>query len=75
VSAQSTPTDIPVAGPIALGSFVKLCGAALTGGEAKVLVQSGLVRVNSETETRRGHAVEPGDVVEVEGAAFRVTSV
>lgn len=72
--SASTPTDIPVEGPIALGAFVKLCGVALTGGEAKVLVQSGLVRVNGEIETRRGHAVSPGDVVEVEGAAFRVTT-
>jgi ribosome-associated protein len=69
-----TPTDIPVRGPIALGAFIKLCGAALTGGEAKVLVQSGLVRVNGEVETRRGHAVRPGDVVAVEGAQFRLVA-
>jgi ribosome-associated protein len=71
--SSRTPADIPVRGPIALGAFVKLCGAALTGGEAKVLVQSGLVRVNGEIEMRRGHAVRPGDVVEVESARFRVT--
>jgi ribosome-associated protein len=72
--SSRTPADIPVRGQIALGAFVKLSGAALTGGEAKVLVQSGLVRVNGDVETRRGHAVRPGDVVEVEGATFRLTA-
>jgi ribosome-associated protein len=36
-----------------------------SGGEAKVLVQSGEVRVNGEVETRRGRRLRAGDVVEV----------
>jgi ribosome-associated protein len=36
-----------------------------SGGEAKVLIQGGEVRVNGEVETRRGRKLQRGDVVEV----------
>ena len=36
-----------------------------SGGEAKVLVQTGEVRVNGEVETRRGRKLKEGDIVEV----------
>ena len=36
-----------------------------SGGEAKVLIQGGVVRVNGEVETRRGRKLQKGDVVEV----------
>jgi ribosome-associated protein len=68
------PIDIDVDGPLPLGAFLKLAGVAPTGGEAKLLVQSGLVRVNGAVETRRGHTLRIGDLVEVEGAAFRVAA-
>ena len=61
------PTPIAVDVPITLGQFVKLAGLAETGGDAKVLVVSGLVRVNGQIEKRRGHRLAPGDVVEVGG--------
>ena len=38
-----------------------------TGGEAKVLIQTGEVTVNGEVETRRGRKLQEGDVVEVLG--------
>jgi ribosome-associated protein len=57
-----------------LGAFLKLAGAAPTGGEAKVLIQNGEVRVNGATELRRGHDVAPGDIVAVGGAEYRVCS-
>jgi len=72
--SPGAPIDIPVHGPIALGAFVKLCGAAPTGGEAKMLVQTGLVRVNGEIETRRGHDVRADDLVEGAGTTYRVTA-
>ncbi len=58
-------TSIAVDLPITLGQFVKLAGLAETGGDAKSLVASGLVRVNNEVERRRGHRLAPGDIVEV----------
>jgi ribosome-associated protein len=72
--SAGVPTDIPVEGPLALGAFLKLAGVAPTGGEAKMLVQSGLVQVNGEIERRRGHDVAPGDVITVMGAVFRVAA-
>jgi ribosome-associated protein len=57
---------------IPLGAFLKLAGAAATGGAAKHVVQAGAVRVNGEVETRRGRKLRAGDRVEVAGGAFLV---
>lgn len=50
---------------ITLGQALKAANVAGTGGEAKVLIQAGEVRVNGEVETRRGRKLRRGDVVEV----------
>ena len=50
-----------------LGQALKASGLVGTGGEAKVLIQFEEVRVNGETETRRGRKLQPGDVIEIEG--------
>jgi ribosome-associated protein len=60
--------------PITLGQFVKAAGLADTGGDAKLLVTSGEVRVNGEVETRRGHKLSLLDVVETRGSAARVVA-
>jgi len=57
-----------------LGSFLKLAGAATTGGHAKLLVQDGEVSVNGEIDRRRGRTLRPGDVVAVGGEEYRVCS-
>ncbi len=38
-----------------------------SGGEAKIMIKEGLIKVNGEIETRRGRKLYPNDVVEVEG--------
>jgi ribosome-associated protein len=48
---------------IRLDQFLKLHGAADSGGHAKALVQSGKVKVNGEVDLRRGRKLRPGDVV------------
>ncbi len=58
---------------IDLQDFLKVAGLVLSGGEAKVLVQGGEVRVNGEVETRRRKKLRPGDVVELRGEALVVT--
>ena len=50
---------------ITLGQALKASNIVGSGGEAKVLIQGGEVRVNGEVETRRGRKLEEGDVVEV----------
>jgi ribosome-associated protein len=48
-----------------LGQALKVSNLVGSGGEAKVLIQSGEVRVNGEVEMRRGRKLKEGDVVEV----------
>ena len=50
---------------ITLGQALKAVNVVGTGGEAKVLIQAGEVRVNGEVETHRGRKLREGDVVEV----------
>jgi len=52
---------------IKLEQCLKLAQVVESGGQAKVLIQSGQVKVNSEVETRRGRKLHPGDTVEVDG--------
>jgi ribosome-associated protein len=59
---------------IRLGQFLKLADLIDTGGEAKILIASGDVTVNGETDTRRGRQLHPGDVVEVQGRSARVAA-
>ena len=53
-----------------LDQFLKLRGIADTGGQAKLLIQAGDVRVNGQIETRRRRKLVAGDLVEVGDAAF-----
>jgi ribosome-associated protein len=55
-----------------LGQALKAAGLVGTGGEAKVLIQGGEVRVNGEAETRRARKLRPGDVVEAGGERLEV---
>ena len=48
-----------------LGQALKASTLVGSGGEAKVVIQAGEVRVNGAVETRRGRKLEEGDVVEV----------
>ena len=48
-----------------LGQALKASDAVGSGGEAKVVIQGGEVRVNGEVETRRGRKLREGDLVEV----------
>ena len=57
---------------ITLGQALKASNVVGSGGEAKVLIQGGVVRVNGEVETRRGRKLKEGDVVEVGGERLEV---
>lgn len=54
---------------ITLGQALKAADLVGSGGEAKILIQEGLVTVNGEVETRRGRKLISGDVIEVEDMA------
>ena len=51
---------------INLTQVLKLSGLAETGGQAKLLIAEGLVRVNGEVETRKRRQMAIGDTVQVE---------
>lgn len=69
---SAVAVEVAVDEPITLGQFVKLAGLAATGGEAKQLVGAGRVRLNAQIETRRGHQLAGGDVVEADGRMAKV---
>lgn len=52
---------------ITLDQLLKHRNVVDSGGEAKMLIQAGHVRVNGEIETRRGRKLATGDRVEMEG--------
>jgi ribosome-associated protein len=58
---------------ITLNDALKLSGLAETGGQAKLLIQSGQVKVNGTVETRRKRRLHPGDSIEVGGEVFEVS--
>jgi ribosome-associated protein len=59
-------------GDIRLGQFLKLAGLVDSGAAVKPLLAYGQVRVNRETESRRGRQLKVGDVVTVEGRSVAV---
>ena len=60
---------------IRLDQFLKLCGLADTGGQAKLLIQAGEVVVNGELETRRKRQLKSSDVVSLEGTDYPVADM
>lgn len=55
---------------IRLDSALKFAGALSTGGQAKNVIQEGLVKVNGEVCTARGKKLRDGDKVEFEKFSF-----
>ena len=52
---------------IRLDSFLKLAGLVSTGGQAKILIAEGEVKVNGQVCLMRGKKLIDGDKVEFEG--------
>ena len=50
---------------IDLLKFLKATGIVATGGEAKAIVDEGLVKVNGQAESRRRRKLRPGDILDV----------
>lgn len=59
---------------IKLDSFLKLCGEASSGSEAKMAIISEKVKVNNEICTERGRKLYPGDKVKVRDEIYTVVS-
>lgn len=57
---------------IKLQDLMKFCGLVGTGGEAKIVIQNGEVKVNGEVCTMRGKKLREGDKVEFDGTEIIV---
>jgi ribosome-associated protein len=65
--------DLPIRGEsIRLGQALKLSGLAESGGQARALIEDGVVTVNAEVETRRGRQLRHGDVVALGDQTLRI---
>lgn len=57
---------------IKLGQALKAAGLVKSGAEAKGVIQSGMVKVNNQTETQRGKKLCDGDIVEYNGQIVKI---
>ena len=57
---------------IKLGQALKAAGLVESGVMAKELIVDGQVRVNGETDTRRGRKLYAGDIVTFNGEEIRI---
>ena len=58
-----------------LDHFLKLTAESDTGGQAKLMIQNGEVKVNGAVETRRRRKLVVGDIVEVGGKQLPVKEI
>ena len=58
---------------IKLDALLKFASLVGTGGEAKIAIAEGMVKVNGEVCTMRGKKVRPGDTVEFDRYTLQVT--
>ena len=59
---------------IRLNDLLKWAGEAVTGGQAKTMIQEGAVLIDGEPCFMRGKKIYPGDVITVEDIAIEVTA-
>ena len=57
---------------IQLQAFLKFMGLAETGGEAKEIINDGIIRVNGEVCTARGKKLREGDIVSAFGCDYTI---
>lgn len=60
---------------IRLDSAMKLAGIAATGGEAKMYIQDGEVKVNSEECLSRGKKLRENDFFEFQKTIYKIESI
>jgi len=69
-----TPEKIKISTDfIRLDSMLKFAAVTETGGEAKTLIQSGMVKVNGDICFQRTKKLYSGDVIDVEGQSFIIS--
>lgn len=51
---------------IKLDQLLKYAGVVQTGGEAKMMIQDGMVKLNNEVVIQRGKKIRTDDIIEIE---------
>ena len=77
VIVKKKDNSIPVAISteyIKLQDAMKFANIVYSGGEAKALIQEGVVLVNGEECTMRGKKLRPGDKFEFDGQVYLITA-
>ncbi|MGS2720238.1 RNA-binding S4 domain-containing protein [Paraglaciecola aestuariivivens] len=59
--------------PIALYQLLKFEALVASGGEAKMLIEQGRIKVNGEVETRKRKKIMAGDKIEFDQQQYQVT--
>jgi len=59
---------------IKLDQFIKWVGASDNGGEAKLMISEGKIKVNGEIERQRGKKIRSGDKIFIELDEYVVVS-
>jgi ribosome-associated protein len=57
---------------IKLDAFLKWAGIVVNGGEAKIYIQNGEVKLNGNVEIQRGKKLKAGDIVEFEDETYKI---
>ena len=57
---------------IELSKLIKIKDLAQSGGHAKIIINSGLVKVNGEQELRKRRKLKKGDVIEFEDSSIEI---
>jgi ribosome-associated protein len=57
---------------IKLGQALKAANLVSSGAEAKIIITEGLVKVNNETEIKRGKKLYNGDVIKYDGNEVKI---
>jgi ribosome-associated protein len=58
--------------PVELFKILKFEGVVSSGGEAKSVIESGLVLVNGATETQKRKKIVSGDIIEFNNEEFKI---
>jgi len=58
--------------PVELYKILKFENVASSGGEAKYLINDGLVKLNGIVETRKRKKIYPGDIIEARGVILKI---
>ncbi len=58
--------------PVELFKVLKFEGLVGTGGEAKIVIDEGLVNVNGQLEMRKRRKLLAGDIIEFNGHTLRL---